>query len=114
MQKRTKKTNVIGCDIGTYESLYFLFVCVSLSFFFENMQTLAPKSVPAGKGENRAEPYEADNLSKRETLELVRAYYRINDPIMRKKVFDMVKSISSIVAPLPEGTPRRGRPRKIN
>jgi hypothetical protein len=32
-------------------------------------------------------------LSRRETLELVRAYYRITDPAVRKRVFDLIKSM---------------------
>src|ERR1700750_2838719 len=32
-------------------------------------------------------------LNRRETLELVRAYYRITDPAVRKRVFDLIKSM---------------------
>ncbi len=38
-----------------------------------------------------------DALNRRETLELVRAYYRITDPAVRKRVFDLIKSL------VPEG-----------
>jgi transcriptional regulator with XRE-family HTH domain len=34
-----------------------------------------------------------DTLSRRETLELVRAYYRITDPAVRKRVFELIKSM---------------------
>jgi len=34
-----------------------------------------------------------DTLNRRETLELVRAYYRITDPAVRKRVFDLIKSM---------------------
>ena len=34
-----------------------------------------------------------DAFSRRETLELVRAYYRITDPAIRKRVFDLIKSM---------------------
>ena len=34
-----------------------------------------------------------DTLNRRETLELVRAYYRITDPGVRKRVFDLIKSL---------------------
>ena len=34
-----------------------------------------------------------DTLNRRETLELVRAYYRITDPGVRKRVFELVKSL---------------------
>lgn len=35
-----------------------------------------------------------EGLNRRETLELVRAYYRIVDPSVRKRVFDLIKSMS--------------------
>jgi hypothetical protein len=37
---------------------------------------------------------EDENMNKRETLELVRAYYRITDPSVRKRVFDLIKSLA--------------------
>ena len=33
-------------------------------------------------------------MAKRETLELVRAYYRITDPRVRKRVFELTKSLA--------------------
>jgi hypothetical protein len=35
-----------------------------------------------------------DAFSRRETLELVRAYYRITDAAVRKRVFDLIKSLT--------------------
>ena len=35
-----------------------------------------------------------DALNRRETLELVRAYYRITDPAVRKRIFELVKSLT--------------------
>ena len=35
-------------------------------------------------------------LNRRETLELVRAYYRINDPAVRKKMFELIKSMGAV------------------
>jgi ABC-type multidrug transport system ATPase subunit len=35
-----------------------------------------------------------DTLNRRETLELVRAYYRITDPAIRKRFFDLIKSMA--------------------
>ncbi len=34
-----------------------------------------------------------DTLNRRETLELVRAYYRITDASVRKRVFELIKSL---------------------
>ncbi len=33
-------------------------------------------------------------MAKRETLELVRAYYRITDAALRKRLFELIKSIA--------------------
>ena len=38
--------------------------------------------------------FEDDTLHRRETLELVRAYYRITDASVRKRVFDLIKTLS--------------------
>ena len=66
---------------------------VPVSFFFDDM---ASETAAQAKGmaEAAAQPFEVDQLSKRETLELVRAYYRITDPKVRKRLFELVKSVS--------------------
>ena len=35
-------------------------------------------------------------LTKRETLELVRAYYKIADPAIRKRLFELARSLSNL------------------
>jgi hypothetical protein len=35
-------------------------------------------------------------LDKRETLELVRAYYRIADPAVRKRLFELAKALANL------------------
>ncbi len=73
---------------------------VPISFFFDDM----PDSVTGSYGNSPAgrrtagfaegqEGFGDDTLSRRETLELVRAYYRISDPAIRKRVFDLIKSM---------------------
>ena len=71
---------------------------VPISFFFDDM----PESVagPLGASARRLhglseaqDPFGDDTMSRRETLELVRAYYRISDPAVRKRVFDLIKSM---------------------
>ncbi len=39
--------------------------------------------------------YELDPMAKRETLELVRAYYKISDPQVRKRLFEMTKALGA-------------------
>src|ERR1700752_4944741 len=57
---------------------------VPVSFFFDDMPEGAsqqsPRMMVVGLAEEPAQPTENDPLTKRETLELVRAYYRISDP----------------------------------
>jgi len=37
---------------------------------------------------------EPDPLAKRETLELVRAYYKIAEPRVRKRIFELTKALA--------------------
>ena len=46
----------------------------------------------AGFGDAQ-DPFGDDTLNRRETLELVRAYYRITEPGVRKRVFELIKSL---------------------
>lgn len=67
---------------------------VPVSFFFDDMPEVVERA-NRGLAEAPSEPFEADQLSKRETLELVRAYYRIGDGKVRKRVFELVKAVGS-------------------
>jgi transcriptional regulator with XRE-family HTH domain len=72
---------------------------VPISFFFDDL----PESLATTYGGNvgrRAggfaemqDGFTDDALNRRETLELVRAYYRITDPAVRKRVFELIKSM---------------------
>jgi len=64
---------------------------VPIAFFFDDMP--APS---AERGHGLAEPdatYETDPMLKRETLELVRAYYKIADPLVRRRLFELAKAL---------------------
>ena len=66
---------------------------VPVNFFFDEMpKEVASKSGAASSGPPEgAEMFDPDIVSKRETLELVRAYYKIENPQVRKRLFEMVK-----------------------
>jgi transcriptional regulator with XRE-family HTH domain len=72
---------------------------VPISFFFDDMPdslTATFGSPAARRATGFTEPSDSfadDTLNRRETLELVRAYYRITDPAIRKRVFDLIKSM---------------------
>jgi transcriptional regulator with XRE-family HTH domain len=77
---------------------------VPISFFFDDLPegSGGPGGGLGGLGGSRrtfgfADQQDAfgdDLLHRRETLELVRAYYRISDPNQRKQVFNLVKSMA--------------------
>jgi transcriptional regulator with XRE-family HTH domain len=72
---------------------------VPVSFFFDDMPEALAEGGPEG-AEGLAEPeqggrYGADPLTRRETLELVRAYYRVTNPQVRKKLFELTKSLAN-------------------
>ncbi len=77
---------------------------VPISFFFDDMpEPLNPGHVAQGsvlegrrsRGfDDTQDSFADDQFTRRETLELVRAYYRITDPAVRKRVFDLVKSLT--------------------
>lgn len=72
---------------------------VPISFFFDDMpdnltSTMGGSAGRRGGGMSEpTDPFGDDTLNRRETLELVRAYYRITDPSVRKRVFDLIKSM---------------------
>ncbi len=69
---------------------------VPVSFFFED---LSPAAAGGGKRRTRglseapAAVLEPDSLSKRETVELIRAYYLVTDPGLRKRVLDLMQAL---------------------
>ncbi|MEZ5668421.1 MAG: helix-turn-helix domain-containing protein [Alphaproteobacteria bacterium] len=69
---------------------------VPVSFFFDDMPgEVATSSYVGGFAEGATDDYEAgDPLSKRETLELVRAYYKITEPAVRKRLFELAKALA--------------------
>ncbi len=71
---------------------------VPVQFFFDEMIS-APASAdyqpPMGDGEAHPEFTDQDPMTRRETLELVRAYYRIPDAQLRRKLFELAKALAN-------------------
>nr|WP_264659110.1 helix-turn-helix transcriptional regulator [Azospirillum canadense] len=88
---------------------------VPVSFFFDDMPSATANSVIADRipvsaatdtANTPSAAHEPNPLAKRETLELVRAYYRIADPTVRRRLFDLTTSMAKpsdapIIAPTP-------------
>lgn len=74
---------------------------VPISFFFDDMPEPLASSAPnlAGAGfggmAETKQGFGSDAvMNRRETIDLVRAYYRISDPAVRKRVFDLIRSLA--------------------
>ena len=68
---------------------------VPVSFFFDDMDPVRAPAIPAGFAEPPTEALDADPLRKRETIELVSAYYRIEDQLIRRRLFDLAKALAA-------------------
>ncbi len=72
---------------------------VPIAYFFEDM----PPTDPPARGRDKAATAEAkapetmmrDPFARRETLQLVRAYYGIANPFVRKRILDLVRSLAA-------------------
>ena len=71
---------------------------VTVSYFFEDMSAGVGAQTPSALMKAGQRPAIIDNendpLAKRETLEFVRAYYKIQDPAVRKRVFELTKAVA--------------------
>ncbi len=76
---------------------------VPVSYFFDKLPLQARAQGAPGLGEAAAAAYRHEPLAKRETLELVRAYYRITEPELRKRVFELMKALAQAAQKRKEG-----------
>lgn len=98
IQKYEKGTNRIGAS-----RLYQLsqILDVPVQFFFEDAPTSMTgrhASPNAGFAESKTEAYLLDFLNSRDGLELNRAFVKITDPKVRKRVVELVRALSDDVA----------------
>ena len=74
---------------------------VPISFFFEDMtddvMKSSPRRISRGDGYKIGEDVIREPMARRETLELVRTYYSIAQPKVRKRISEIVKSIAVTV-----------------
>ncbi len=73
---------------------------VPVGFFFDEMTEEVAGASPGQIRGNGGLPLdgiepELDPMAKRETLELVRAYYRISSPKVRKRIFELTKALAA-------------------
>ncbi len=71
---------------------------VSIEHFFEDIPAAVAASSPAAQKSGKAKKppgYELDPMVKREMLELVRAYYNIEDANVRERVYQFTKAMGA-------------------
>lgn len=64
---------------------------VSISFFFEAVEE--EDGLGLGFAEN-SEEFAAEDVKNRESMALLKAYYQISDPKIRKKALELIKSLA--------------------
>ncbi|OYR10419.1 helix-turn-helix domain-containing protein [Brucella grignonensis] len=91
IQKYEKGTNRVGASrLQAISSI----LTVPVSFFFEDAPGSNPTS-QAGFAEDNEATYVVDFLNSNEGVQLTRAFTKIADPKVRRKIIDLVKSLAA-------------------
>lgn len=91
IQKYEKGTNRVGASrLQAISSV----LNVPVSFFFEDAPGSGTPSA-SGFAEDNEATYVVDFLSSNEGVQLTRAFTKISDPKVRRKIIDLVKSLAA-------------------
>ncbi len=66
---------------------------VPVGYFYEDM-TRDQQLAASAMGENAPDPFEGENLSARESRDLLQAYYRLPNDKVRKQVLGLIRSLA--------------------
>jgi transcriptional regulator with XRE-family HTH domain len=109
VQKYERGANRIGAS-RLYELSRILDVPVS--FFFDSTDPVRAPAV-GGSAKPPTEAFEANLLRKPETLELIRAFFTIEDPRVRRRLLDLAKALTAESDATAEKPPLRQRRRLV-
>lgn len=72
-------------------------LAVSVDYFYEEMNEQVRQASPRHMARLEAEPdvRPVPSVNSRETLDLIRTYYRINDPSVRRRVHEFARSLGA-------------------
>ena len=93
IQKYENGTNRIGAS-NLYKMSKTL--GVDVGFFYEGVEDAFAESAQGGLGlaDSARASFERDPMSSREAIELMHNYFRIAEPTVRKKLFNLVRSLA--------------------
>jgi len=84
---------------------------VPVAFFFDDVDPVRAPAIPGGFAEPPAEAFESDPLRRPETVELVDAYFAIDDAAVRRRLLDLAKALAA-ESERPAETDREEPPRR--
>ena len=67
---------------------------VPVSFFFDDVDPVRAPAIPNDGAAPPAETFDSDPLRRRETIELVDAYYAIDDVDVRRRLIELAKALT--------------------
>ena len=91
IQKYEKGTNRIGTSRLQHIARV---LTVPVSYFFEDAPGQADQGPPGNVGEASSASYVVDFLSSTEGLQLNRAFVRVKDAKVRRRIIDLVRSLA--------------------
>jgi len=111
IQKYERGSNRMGSS-RLYEFAKVLDVPVA--YFFDEMpaKALSRRMHKGIAATDTLAEQEKDPLIKRETLELVRSYYKVREGRVRKRIFEMVKAVGATTHTEPLHGPKRRKSRR--
>jgi transcriptional regulator with XRE-family HTH domain len=78
---------------------------VPVSFFFDDMDPVRAPAILARFAEPPAEAFDSDPLRRRETVELISAYYKVEDTALRRRLFELARALAGGSERLSRDTP---------
>ena len=73
----------------------------SIGYFFDDMSSqtklASPRKISRDAQRATEDDFERDPMARRETLELVRTYYSISEPNVRKRLAELIKSVAGSI-----------------
>src|SRR5579863_4299605 len=80
---------------------------VPVTFFFDDVDPVRAPAIPGGFAEPPAEAFDSDPMRRRETVELVDAYYAVEDAAVRRRLLELARALAAGGEPTTEPSPAR-------